>query len=113
MHTLNRFLTFVLAALVLVPPATFALVSLDTRDAAQQSLTDAINSAVHTYEQRGAYQSLLIKGQKQQSELSQKVADLEAQEHSIRQQIVVQKGIVEYVSSHYNVTLTDSGQVAG
>jgi murein DD-endopeptidase MepM/ murein hydrolase activator NlpD len=112
MHTLNRFLTLLLSVLVLVPPATFALVTVDTRDATQQSLDDAINSAVHAYQERSAYQSLLLKSQSAQTDLVTKVATLAAAERDLRQQIVVQKGIIDYVSKQYHVTLTDKSTVA-
>lgn len=112
MHTLNRFLTLILSVLVLLPPATFALVSLDQRDAAQQSLDQAINSAVHTYQARGAYQSIINKKQAQQSQLSEQLAGVEKKEHDIRQSLVFQKKIIDRLSKKYHLTFTSSGQLA-
>ncbi|HVW66916.1 MAG TPA: M23 family metallopeptidase [Candidatus Peribacteraceae bacterium] len=112
MHTLNRFLTLILSVLVLIPPATFALVSLDSRTAAQQSLDQAINSAVHTYQARGAYQSIIDKKQVQQQQLSDRIAAVEKKEHDIRQEIVFQKKIIARISSTYHLTQTSTGQLA-
>jgi murein DD-endopeptidase MepM/ murein hydrolase activator NlpD len=112
MHTLNRFLTLLVSLAVLLPPATFAFVSLDDRDQAQQSLQTAINSAVNTYRQRGAVQSLLTKGQSMQEKGESHIKQLEEEKRALRQKIVVQLGVIDYVSTHYNVTLTGSGQVA-
>lgn len=112
MHTLNRILTALLSLIVLLPAGTFALVSLDQRDQAQQSLQNAIQDAVHTYSERGAAQSALVKGQNLQQQGQAQIVTLEQQKHDLRQKIVVQRGIIEYVSKHYSVTLTGSGQVA-
>jgi murein DD-endopeptidase MepM/ murein hydrolase activator NlpD len=112
MHTLNRILTFLFTVVVLLPPATFALVSLDQRDHAKESLHHAIETAVHSYRQRGAVQSLISKNQSLQVKGQVKIASLEKQKRDLRRKIVVQRNVIAYVSSRYGIAMTSSGQVA-
>lgn len=112
MHTLNRILTALFILVVMLPAGTFALVSLDQRDQAEQSLQTAIQSAVNSYRQRGAAQSALTKGQSLQEKGQATLPALEKKKLELRKKIVVQRDIIAYVSTHYGITLTGSGQVA-
>lgn len=99
---------------IILPAGTFslALVSLDQRDQAEQSLQHAIQDAVHTYGQRGAAQSALTKGQNLQEKGKASIDKLEDAKYEIRQKMIVQKNVIAHVSKQYGVTLSSSGQVA-
>ena len=112
MHTLNRILTALFAVIVLLPPATFAFVSLDERNQAEESLQNAIQTAVYSYRQRGSVQSVLLKNQDIQQKGQATLDALEARKRDLRHKILSQRYVIAYVSKHYNVALTGSGQIA-
>ncbi len=114
MHTLHRTLTalVLLALLVPVGTASLALVSLDQREQAEESLQDAISDAVTTYRQRGFAQSKLTKGQSLQEKGQARIQSLEKKKLELRRKIVAERRIIKTVSTMYGITLTGSGQVA-
>lgn len=112
MHTLNRILTALFVLVVMLPAGTFALVSLDQREQAEESLQDALNDAVNSYRQRGAAQSRLTKGQSLQEKGEARIQQLEARKLELRKKIVSQKKVIATVSRVYGINLTGSGQIA-
>lgn len=110
-HTLQRFLTSTLTLLVCVPAASFALMATDQRDAAKHSLQSAINDAVYSYSRQNTLHFLVNKGQKLRDQGEAHLKDLAMQKNDLRRRIIVQKGVIDYVSKQYSVTLTGSGQV--
>jgi len=111
MHTLNRFLTCLLLLVVLVPPATFALVSLDEKTEAQEELTKAIDDAVHSYQQRSGLQG--VKGKNERILLDQKtkISTFNARKRELRLAIAAQKDIVHFIENKYSLTLASKVQV--
>lgn len=112
MHTLNRILTTLVLCAVLLPPATFALISLDTKEAAREQLQDAIGSAVIRYQQRTGVQWQKGKGEQTALEQQLKMESLEEQKQTLREEIVKQQRIIAAVGEKYGVTLESKEQIA-
>lgn len=111
MHTLNRLLTCLLLFAVLIPPATFALVSLDRKGEAQEELQEAIGSAVSTYQQRTGLQNLKGKGERVIREQETRIADLERRKREARAALAKQKRIVAAVEARYGMEFESRGHL--
>lgn len=111
MHTLNRFLTCLLLLVVLVPPATFALVSLDEKTEAQEELSKAIDDAVHSYQQRSGLQGLKGKNERILVDQKSKISSFNARKRELRLAIAAQKDIVHFIEAKYGLTLGSKQQV--
>lgn len=103
MHTLNRLLTCLVLFAVLIPPATFALVSLGEKSEAREELQEAIGSAVQTYQQRSGLQSLKGKGEKAIREQEEKMASITARKREVRLQMAKQRRILNAVQERYGI----------
>lgn len=103
MHTLNRIFTCLLLLVVLMPPATLALVSLEEKNQAEEELKHAIGDAAYKYQQRSGLQSMQTKGTKMRTEERSKLAVLEARKLQLRKDIVKQKRIVHSVEKKYKM----------
>lgn len=82
------------------------------REETEHSLQDAIQSAVNAYRQSGAAQTNLTKGQNLQEKGQALIQKLEAQKLDLRRKIIVQRDVITYVSDHYSIKLTGTGQIA-
>lgn len=113
MHTLYRTLTALVLLALLVPVGTFslALVSLDQREQAEESLQDAIQDAVSTYRQRGFAQSKLTKGQSLQEKGEARIQSLEKKKLELRRRIVAERRTIARISQAYGIPLTGTGQI--
>ncbi len=111
MHTLNRVLTLLFILVVALPPATFALMNFDSQQQAEDSLQNAIQSAVQTYRRSGVAQSTLTKGQNLQEKGQALIKTLEEKKLDLRKKIIVQRDVIDYVSTHYKLPLTGTGQI--
>jgi murein DD-endopeptidase MepM/ murein hydrolase activator NlpD len=106
MHTLNRLLTALCLLAVLVPPATFALVSIDDKNKAQEELTEAIGTAVSKYQQRSGLQGMKGKAERIIAEQEGKIANYNLRKREVRLLIAKQKHILDVVQSRYNLDLS-------
>lgn len=111
MHTLNRLLTCLVLFAVLIPPATFALVSLEEKTVAQEELQQAIGTAVHKYQQRSGLQSMQSKGERAVREQEEKIASLETRKRELRILVAKQKAILEAVQKRYGITFESKEQL--
>lgn len=111
MYTINRILTSLLLLVVLMPPVTLALVSLEEKNQAQEQLQDAIGNAAHRYQQRSGLQSMQSKGTKMRVEEQSKLAVLEARKLQLRRDIIKQKRIVHSVERKYTLMLGGKEQL--
>jgi murein DD-endopeptidase MepM/ murein hydrolase activator NlpD len=112
MHTLNRILTLLLLCVVLLPPATFALVSLEDRTEAQDELQDAIGDAVHTYQRRGSLEKIKTTGAKTIQQETDHMAALEKRKLELRRAVVKDRRIIATISERYGITLTSREALA-
>lgn len=112
MHTLNRFLVTLCLAMTLVPPATFALISLDEKHQAEQSLDHAIGDAVVRYQQRSGLQAVKGKGEKLKRESEVKLQALEERKRDLRAQLVKQHRILHAIEDRYGLELDEKEKVA-
>lgn len=106
MHTLNRILTLLLLCVVLLPPATFALVSLNDKTETQNELQDAIGDAVHTYQRRGNLESLKKTSEKTIAQETDHIATLEKKKLELRRAIVKERRIVATIEERYGINIT-------
>lgn len=111
MHTLNRILTALVLLIVLVPPATFALVSLDEKEHAQQELQQAIGTAVYKYQQRSGLQSVKGKNERTVAEQGSKIATLASRRRELRFAIVKQRRIVKAIGDKYGIVIDSKDRV--
>ncbi len=111
MHTLNRILTCLLLFAVLIPPATFALISLDEKFEAQEHLQEAIGSAAGTYQARSYLQSSKTKNEKVIREAESRMASLERRKLELRRAVVKERRIIATIGEKYGVKLESSEQV--
>ncbi len=111
MHTLNRIFTCLVLIAVLIPPATFALISLDEKNEAQEELEDAIGSAVQTYQTRTYLQYSKTKNEKIVREAEPKLAGLEQRKLRLRRAMVKERRIIETVSAIYGLEITSREQL--
>ncbi len=111
MHTLNRIFTCLVLIAVLIPPATFALISLDEKNEAQEELEDAIGSAVQTYQTRTYLQYSKTKNEKIVREAEPKLADLEQRKLILRRAIVKEQRIIKTVSDIYGLEIASRDQL--
>lgn len=111
MHTLNRILTCLLMFAVLIPPATFALVSLDQKYQTQEDLQEAIGSAAGTYQTRSYVQSSKTKNQKLIQTAEEKMAALEKDKLEVRKAVVKERRIIATIGEKYGVTFASADQV--
>jgi murein DD-endopeptidase MepM/ murein hydrolase activator NlpD len=105
MHTLNRIVTALILMIVLVPPATFALVSLDAKKEAQEELQEAIGAATNRYQQRTGLQSLKTKGERIVREQELKLHALNARKRALRMDIIKHRRILRTIGERYGITL--------
>jgi len=112
MHTLNRILTLLLLCVVLLPPATFALVSLNEKNETQDELQDAIGDAVHTYQRRGNLEKLKSVSKKTIAQETDKMAVLEQKKFILRRTIVKERRIIATIGERYGITLTSKKELA-
>lgn len=112
MHTLNRLLTLLLLCVVLVPPATFALVSLDLKTETQDELQDAIGSAVKTYQQRGSLERLKTVSEKTIVEETDRMASLEKKKLELRRAVVKERRIIATIGGRYGITIKSRESLA-
>ncbi len=111
MHTLNRILTCLLMFAVLIPPATFALISLDEKFEAQEHLQEAIGSAAGTYQARSYLQSSKTKNEKVIRDAESRMASLERRKFEVRQAVIKERRIIATIGEKYGVTLESRDQV--
>lgn len=112
MHNLNRILTCLLLMAALVPPATFALVTLDEKNEVAEELQDAIGDAVASYQQRSGVQGQKGKGERMLLEQKTKIASLNGRKRELRLKIAAQKAILSFIQTRYGVELESKEQVA-
>jgi len=111
MHIINRFLTLLVLTVVIVPPATFALVTLDDRNTAEESLGHAIDSAVVSYRERSGYQSLKGKNEKIKMEQDNKLHVLTAHKRALRQELLDRKRVIAFIESKYSIRIGSKDQI--
>jgi murein DD-endopeptidase MepM/ murein hydrolase activator NlpD len=112
MHTLNRLLTLLLLCVVLLPPATFALVSLDQKTEVEDELQDAIGDAVNTYQQRGNLERLKTVSEKTIMTETERMASLEKRKLELRRAIIKERRIVASVGKRYGITIASREALA-
>jgi murein DD-endopeptidase MepM/ murein hydrolase activator NlpD len=112
MHTLNRLLTLLVLCVVLLPPATFALVSLNDKNETQEELQDAIGDAVHTYQRRGNLEKLKTVSEKMIVQETDHIRSLEKQKMELRRAIVKERRIVASVGDRYGIIITSKEALA-
>ena len=111
MHTLNRILTLLVLCAVLVPPMTLAVISLDDKNAAEESLQQAITVAVSRYKQRTGVIAQKSKGEKEMSAQAQKLLPLQVRKNALRKKIREQKDIIAFVAAKYEITLAEKEDI--
>lgn len=112
MHTFNRLITVLCLLVVLVPPATFALINLEEKEQVREELHDAIGSAVQTYQQRSGLQGLKGKGEKTLVEQEKKMQTLGAERRAIRLQMAKARRILASIEAKYEVSIASKEQIA-
>jgi murein DD-endopeptidase MepM/ murein hydrolase activator NlpD len=114
MHTLNRLLVLVLCALLIVPGVgSLALVSMQDRQRAEDSLHTALQKAVGSYRQRTGLQSLRTRNQKTIEEEGKKLVQLMVRQRQLRDAIVSLRATIAKIQSHYSVKIESaSGALA-
>jgi murein DD-endopeptidase MepM/ murein hydrolase activator NlpD len=112
MHTLNRILTCLVLMVVLLPPATFAVVSLEQKEEAKEHLTDAIGDAVVKYQQRSGVQGVKGKSEKVMSEQKTKLISLERKKLELREAVAKQQRLLGNIERKHGVVLASKEQIA-
>ncbi len=110
MHTLNRILTVLLLLVVLVPPATFALISLDEKTVVQESLQQAIDTAANRYQQRTGVEGLHRRSEAEKEALSRELSPLNEQRAALRAEVVRLRRILRTIGEKHDVTLVTAAQ---
>lgn len=105
MHTLNRILTLLILCVVLLPPATFALVSLNEKNETQSALQDAIGDAVHTYQRRGTLEQLKKISEKTITQEADRLVVLERQKFELRRAIAQEMKTIASVRKRYGIVI--------
>jgi len=111
MHNLNRLITALILMIVLVPPATFALVTLDDKKEAQEELEQAIGDATSTYQHRSGLQSLKTRGERIVREQGLTLTALEKQKRQLRMQMIKDKRILQTIGKRYGINLSSKESV--
>lgn len=105
MQTLNRIVTLLLLCVVLLPPATFALVSLAEKNEATTELQHAIGDAVHTYQRRGTLEHLKKISEKTIVQEADRLQTLEKRKRDLRREIVKERRIIASVGERYGIRI--------
>ncbi len=105
MHTLNRILTALVLLVIMVPPATFALVSLGEKEEAQTELKNAIGAAVSKYQQRSGVQNAKSKNEKILAEEGGKISSLLSRRRTIRLALAKQHRIINAIGAKYDMKI--------
>ncbi len=112
MNTLNRILTLLLFCAVLLPPMTFAVISLDDKNKAEESLQQAIDVAVGRYQQRTGVMGLKTRGEQAMVEEGGKLLPLMEQKNELRKKMREQLDIIDFVSEKYGLTIETRDDLA-
>lgn len=112
MHTLNRILMALLLLMVLVPPMTFALVTLDEQQDAKQSLEHAIGTAVTRYQQRSGLQAAQSKAQRVKLEQESAIAHWHEEKIAVRRALATEMRIVREIERRYGIRFSSKEQIA-
>lgn len=105
MHTINRLVTVLFLLVVLVPLSTSALISLDEKRTAQQSLHEAIDSAVVKYRQRTGLQSVRGKNERVVHEQERRLRNLDVKKRELRAEIVEKRDVLAFIAKKYDITI--------
>lgn len=109
MHTLNRLLTLALCAIVLAPfGTTAALVSVQDKQVAKDSLNKALDKAVVSYRNRTSLQSMQTKGEKTIAEQEQKLTQIAVRQRQLREEILDLKATIRVIQSRYKVEIASA-----
>jgi murein DD-endopeptidase MepM/ murein hydrolase activator NlpD len=109
MHTLNRLLTLALCAIVLAPfGTTAALVSVQDKQVAKDSLNKALDKAVVSYRNRTSLQSMQTKGEKTIAEQERKLTQIAVRQRQLREEILDLKATIRVIQSRYKVEITSA-----
>jgi murein DD-endopeptidase MepM/ murein hydrolase activator NlpD len=112
MHTLNRLVTLAICAMLLVPAGTYALVSLQDRQEATDSLHQALDNAVKSYRSRSGLQSLQTKGQKTIAAEGKRLAQISVRQRQLRDEILSLRATVAKIQSRYSVKIESASGAA-
>jgi murein DD-endopeptidase MepM/ murein hydrolase activator NlpD len=109
MHTLNRLLTLAICAILLAPlGTTAALVSVQDKQVAKDSLTKALDKAVVSYRNRTSLQSLQTKGERTIAEQEKRLAEINRRQRQLRADILDLRATIVQIQSRYTVKITSA-----
>lgn len=112
MHNLNRILTMLVMMALVIPPATFAVLSLDEKNVAQENLDVAIGTAVTRYQQRSGLQGLKSRGERQMMEEEQKLLPLVERKAKLRTTIAKYKRIIKTIEEKHDIVISSKDEAA-
>lgn len=105
MHILNRLFAVALCMTVLVPTGTFALISMQQKEDAANSLNSALEHAAKSYKYRTSLQSLQNRTEETLQEQQDKMTTIGQRQKAVREEMISLRATIAMLKERHGVKL--------